>query len=128
VAGGRWRPGSSGETMLGMLAAFSITPMGTGESVGDLVAETVRIVRASGLPSETNAMFTNVEGEWDEVMAVIKACVDTMAQVAPRVSVVVKLDHRPGEPSGRIARKVESVEQKLNPRAPLVLDDRSRLD
>jgi uncharacterized protein (TIGR00106 family) len=99
--------------MLGMLAAFSITPIGTGESVGDLVAETVGIVRASGLPSETNAMFTNVEGDWDDIMAVIKACVDTMAQVAPRVSVVVKLDHRPGEPSGRIHRKVESIEQKL---------------
>ncbi len=74
-----------GETILGMLAAFSITPMSTGESVGDLVAETVRIVRASSLPDETNAMFTNVEGEWDEVMAVIKACIDTMAQAAPRV-------------------------------------------
>lgn len=107
------RPRSSGGTILGMLAAFSITPMGTGESVGDLVAETVRIVRASGLPNETNAMFTNVEGEWDEIMAVIKTCVDTMAQVAPRVSVVVKLDYRPGEPSGTIRRKVESVEHKL---------------
>jgi uncharacterized protein (TIGR00106 family) len=96
-----------------MLAAFSITPLGTGESVGDLVAETVRIVRASGLPNETNAMFTNVEGEWDEIMAVIKACVDAMAQAAPRVSVVVKLDHRPAELSGRIHRKVESIEQKL---------------
>jgi len=115
MVGGRWRPGFSGETILAMLAAFSITPMGTGESVGDLVAETVRIVRASGLPNETNAMFTNVEGEWDEIMAVIKTCVDTMAQVAPRVSVVMKLDHRPGEPSGRIRRKVESVEHKLVP-------------
>jgi uncharacterized protein (TIGR00106 family) len=96
-----------------MLAAFSITPLGTGESVGDLVAETVRIVRASGLPNETNAMFTNVEGEWDEIMAVIKTCVDTMAHAAPRVSVVVKLDHRPGEPSGRLGRKVESVERRV---------------
>ena len=99
--------------MLGMLVAFSITPIGTGESVGDLVAETVRIVRASGLPNETNAMFTNVEGEWDEVMAVIKACVGAMAQAAPRVSVVVKLDHRPAEPGDRIHRKVESIEQTL---------------
>jgi uncharacterized protein (TIGR00106 family) len=96
-----------------MLAAFSITPIGTGESVADLVAETVRIVRASGLPNETNAMFTNLEGEWDEIMAVIKACVDTMAQAAPRVSVVVKLDHRPAEPIGRIHRKVEAIEQRL---------------
>ena len=96
-----------------MLVAFSITSIGTGESVSDLVAETVRIVRASGLPNETNAMFTNIEGEWDEIMAVIKACVETMAKAAPRVSVVMKLDHRPAEPSGRIHRKVESIEQKL---------------
>jgi uncharacterized protein YqgV (UPF0045/DUF77 family) len=59
-------------------------------------------------------MFTNLEGEWDEVMAVIKACVDAVAQAAPRVSVVVKLDHRPGEPSGRLNRKVASVEQTLS--------------
>ena len=51
-----------------MIAAFSITPIGSGESVGAAVAEAVRLVRASGLPNETNAMFTNVEGEWDEVM------------------------------------------------------------
>jgi uncharacterized protein (TIGR00106 family) len=79
-----------------VIAAFSVTPLGAGDSVGDLVAECVRIVRATGLRSETNAMFTNVEGEWDEVMAVIKACVDHVAAVAPRVSVVVKIDHRPG--------------------------------
>jgi uncharacterized protein YqgV (UPF0045/DUF77 family) len=63
-------------------------------------------------------MFTNLEGEWDEVMAVIKACVDTMARAAPRVSVVVKLDHRPREPSGRLIRKVESVEDKLMTESP----------
>ncbi len=96
-----------------MLAAFSITPIGTGESVADLVAETVGIVRASGLANETNAMFTNLEGEWDEIMAVIKACVDAMAEAAPRVSVVVKLDHRPAEPGGRIHTKVEAIEQRL---------------
>ena len=79
-----------------MIAAFSITPLGAGDSVGDLVAECVRIVRASGLASETNAMFTNVEGEWAEVMEVIRRCVDHVATVAPRVSVVVKIDHRPG--------------------------------
>jgi len=50
-----------------MLAAFSITPLGVGESVVGPVAEAVRLVRESGLPNETNAMFTNVEGDWDEV-------------------------------------------------------------
>ena len=99
--------------MSNMIAAFSITPIGTGESVGNLVADWIRIVRASGLPNETNAMFTNIEGQWDEVMAVIKACVDSMTEVVPRVSVVIKLDHRPGEPGGRIKEKVESVERRL---------------
>ena len=55
-----------------MIAAFSITPVGTGDSVSGAVAEAVALVRASGLPNETNAMFTNVEGDWDEVMQLIK--------------------------------------------------------
>ena len=84
-----------------------------GESLADLVAECVRIVRASGLPNETNAMFTYVEDEWDEVMTVIKRCVDHVAAAAARVSVVVKVDHRPGV-SGALRSKVESVEQRLS--------------
>jgi uncharacterized protein (TIGR00106 family) len=95
-----------------MIAAFSITPIGVGESVSELVAECVGIVRASGLPNETNAMFTNVEGDWDEVMGVIRRCVDHVATAAPRVSAVVKIDHRPGV-SGALRSKVESVEQRL---------------
>jgi uncharacterized protein YqgV (UPF0045/DUF77 family) len=50
-----------------MLVAFSITPLGTGEAVGEIVAEAVRVVRASGLPNRTDAMFTSVEGDWVEV-------------------------------------------------------------
>ncbi len=96
-----------------MLAAFSLTPLGTGESAGGLVAEAVRVVRESGLPNETNAMFTNVEGEWDEVMGVIRAAVEKVAEVAPRVSVFVKLDYRPEAGTGRLARDVESVERRL---------------
>jgi len=96
-----------------MPAAFSITPLGTGESVADLVAEAVRIVRASSLPNQTNAMFTNIEGEWDEVMAVIKECVDMVARTAGRVSVVVKVDYRPGAPNDRLTAKVEEIERRL---------------
>jgi len=59
----------------------------------------VKLVRASGLPSETNAMFTKVEGEWDEVMALIKSCVLKVAEQAPRVDLVVKVDYRPGVPA-----------------------------
>ena len=99
-----------------MLAAFSITPLGTGsagdDSVGSAVAEVVRLVRASGMPNETNAMFTNVEGDWDEVMGLLKACVARVAELAPRVSVVVKLDVRPGH-DGALTEKVASVERHL---------------
>jgi uncharacterized protein (TIGR00106 family) len=79
-----------------MIAAFSITPLGLTESVGATVAQAVRLVRASGLTSETNAMFTNAEGDWDEVLALIKTCVVKAAEGAPRVSVVVEIDCRPG--------------------------------
>ena len=94
------------------LAAFSITPLGTGESVSGSVARAVRLVRESGLPNETNAMFTNVEGDLGEVLDLIKACVLAGAEDAPRVSVVVKLDHRPGT-DGALRAKVEAVEQHL---------------
>ena len=97
-----------------MLAAFSITPLGTGESVGAEVAEAVRIVRESGLPNETNAMFTNLEGSWDEVMGVIGRCVDALSGSAPRLSVVVKLDIRPGQPDDRMAAKVASLQRRLD--------------
>ena len=95
-----------------MLAAFSVTPLGGDDSVGALVADAVRIVRESGLPNETNAMFTNVEGDWDEVMALVKSCVMHIAESAPRVSVVLKLDHRPAV-TGGLTGKVESVERHL---------------
>lgn len=95
-----------------MIAAFSVTPLGAGASVGELVADAVEVVRQSGLPCETNAMFTNIEGEWDEVMAVIKASVLRVAERAPRVSVVVKIDYRPGA-EGALSEKRTSVERHL---------------
>ena len=96
-----------------MLVAFSVTPLGAGESVGDLVAEAVRVVRDSGLPNRTDAMFTTVEGEWDEVMAVVKRAVDAVAAKAPRVSVVIKADVRPGV-TDAITTKVATVEEYLS--------------
>jgi uncharacterized protein (TIGR00106 family) len=100
-----------------MLAAFSITPLGIGDSVGAAVAEAVRIVRASGLPNETNAMFTNVEGEWDEVMGLLRQCVMAVAEQAPRVSVVLKLDYRPGHEDS-MHTKLASVEAHLSAGPP----------
>jgi uncharacterized protein (TIGR00106 family) len=96
-----------------MLAAFSITPLGSGDSVADLVAEAVRIVRACGLPNETNAMFTNIEGPWDDVMAVIKECTEMVGREVGRASVVVKIDYRLGVPDDRMEAKVASIESRL---------------
>ena len=95
-----------------MLVAFSVTPIGTGEAVGEAVAEAVRVVRDSGLPNRTDAMFTTIEGEWDEVMAVVKRAVDAVAAQAPRVSLVLKADVRPGV-TGALTAKVEAVERYL---------------
>ena len=97
-----------------MIVAFSISPMSADPdgSVSAAVAEAVRVVRASGLPCETNAMFTNIEGEWDQVMAVIKQAVDVVAATSPRVGLVLKADIRPGY-DGQLTAKVERVEQAL---------------
>jgi len=77
-----------------MIVAFSITPLGVGEGVGNYVADAVRVVRDSGLPNRTDAMFTSVEGDWDEVMDVVRRAVDAVAAQAPRVSLVLKADIR----------------------------------
>ena len=96
-----------------MIAAFSVAPGGVGESVSEQVSDAIRLVRASGLPNETNAMFTNVEGEWDEVMALIKSCVLRLAEDSPRISVVIKVDYRPGA-TGALRGKVETLERLLS--------------
>jgi len=95
-----------------MLVAFSVTPLGVGDSVAEYVADAVRVVRESGLPNHTDAMFTTVEGDWDEVMAVVKKAVEAVAAKAPRVSMVLKADIRPGA-TGALTAKMESLEQHL---------------
>ena len=99
-----------------MIVAFSISPTAADEtgSVSDAVAQAVKVVRDSGLPCETNAMFTNVEGEWDEVMAVVKRAVFAVAETAPRVGLVLKADLRTGHDSGQLAAKVQRVEERLS--------------
>jgi uncharacterized protein (TIGR00106 family) len=96
-----------------VLVAFSITPLGVGESVGAYVADAVRVVRDSGLPNRTDAMFTTIEGDWDEVMAVVKAAVDTVAAQAPRVSLVLKADLRP-DTTNALTTKLDSLESHLS--------------
>ena len=89
-----------------MIVAFSISPVSGDDEggVSEAVAAAVRVVRESGLPHETNAMFTNIEGEWDEVMDVVKRAVDVVAAVSPRVGLVLKADIRPGRTGSSPAR------------------------
>lgn len=96
-----------------MLVAFSITPLGVGEDVGEHVAEAVKVVRDSGLPNRTDSMFTTIEGDWDEVMAVIKQAVDTVAERAPRVGLTLKADLHPGV-TNALESKVEAVDRYLD--------------
>lgn len=97
-----------------MLIAFSISPMSSDStgSVTEAVAAAVRVVRESGLPHETNAMFTTIEGEWDELMTVVKRAVHVVAEVSPRVGLVLKADIRPGY-DGQLVAKVARIEEAL---------------
>ena len=102
-----------------MIVAFSISPAGGDDSggVSAAVAEAVRVVRESGLPHETNAMFTNVEGEWDEVMDVVKRAVEAVSAHSPRTSLVLKADIRPGY-EGQLAHKAARVDELLGGGGP----------
>ena len=98
-----------------MLVAFSVSPTttdapdGSGHRLGD---RAVRVVRNSGLPYETTSMFTTIEGEWDECMDVVKRACAAVAEVSPRVALVLKADIRPGW-TGQMTAKVERVEARL---------------
>lgn len=95
-----------------MLVAFSVAPAGH-ESVHDAVADAVRIVRESGLPNRTDAMFTTIEGEWDECMDVVRRATEACAKYGNRVSLVLKADIRPGY-TGQLTAKIERVEAALD--------------
>lgn len=103
-----------------MLFAFSVAPTGGDDpsgSVHDAVAEAVQIVRDSGLPHRTVAMFTTIEGDWDECMAVIKAATEAVGKYGSRVSLVLKADIRPGHDSGELTGKLDRLEEAIARRA-----------
>jgi uncharacterized protein (TIGR00106 family) len=95
-----------------LLAELSMWPMDKGESVGKYVAEILDIIDRSGLPYRLGPLGTCIEGEWDEVMAVMKQCFDHMSQNSNRIAGTVKMDWRKDH-KGSLDSKVKSVEQKL---------------
>ncbi|MBE9500667.1 hypothetical protein AN217_23515 [Streptomyces qinglanensis] len=96
-----------------MIVAFSVTPLGVGEDVGEYVADAVRVVRESGLPHRTDAMFTSLEGDWEQCMEVVRQAVAAVEARAPRVSLVLKADIRPGVTDG-LTSKVATVDRYLD--------------
>ncbi|MDO7869484.1 thiamine-binding protein [Nocardioides jiangxiensis] len=98
-----------------MLVAFSVAPTTSAAEDGSLseaVAAALRVVRESGLPHRLGSMFTEVEGEWDEVMDVVRRATEAVLPFAPRVALVLKADIRPGH-TGMLEGKVERVEEWL---------------
>jgi uncharacterized protein YqgV (UPF0045/DUF77 family) len=98
-----------------MLVAFSVAPSGGGSndgSVHDAVAAAVKVVRDSGLPNRTSSMFTEIEGEWAEVMEVVRQAVEAVGAYGPRVSLVLKADIRPGH-TGEITGKLDRLEAAI---------------
>ncbi|MDR4534755.1 thiamine-binding protein [Glutamicibacter sp. PS] len=98
-----------------MIVAFSVAPStdNADGSVHDAVAEAVKIVRDSGLPNRTSSMFTELEGEWDEVMDVVKRATLAVGKYGSRVSLVLKADIRPGY-EGELDGKIERLERAID--------------
>ena len=94
------------------LIAVAIAPCGVGDELSHDVAEVIRVIRSSGLPCRTTAMFTEIEGEWDEVMRVVKEATMVLANKGIRTEVVLRADIRPGH-SHMMDEKVRKVERIL---------------
>jgi uncharacterized protein (TIGR00106 family) len=95
-----------------VLLEFSIFPIGKGESVSPYVARCLEIVEASGLDYQCTAMGTTLEGEYDQVLGVVKRCFDALARDCERIECGIKLDYRQGR-AGRLRGKVASLEEQL---------------
>lgn len=95
-----------------MLLQFSILPVGSGSSLGEKIAAVLSIVDSSGLPYKVNPMGTVVEGEWDELMGLVKKCHMTLLKDEERLVTNITIDDRKGK-SGRLEKKVESVEKRI---------------
>jgi len=97
---------------MSVLLEFSMSPLDKGESVGAFVARSLDIIDRSGIPYRLNPMGTVLEGEWDQVMAVVKACYVAMRKDCKHISCSVKIDAREGQDK-RLESKIKSVEERV---------------
>jgi len=98
-----------------VLVEVSMSPFGKGESVGKYVARSLDIIDRSGLDYRLNPMGTVIEGEWDDVFAVITRCYTRMRRDCNRISLSIRADYRKGA-KGRLSGKVQSIERRLKRR------------
>ena len=111
------------------LIAVAIAPVGVGEELSKHVAEVVKVIRASGLPNKTYSMFTEIEGDWDAVMAVVKRATFVLAEKGIRTEVVLKADIRPGVSNmmtGKVDRLEEALAEAKPEEKPLSVEERIR--
>ena len=94
------------------LVAVAIAPFGVGDELSKEVAEVVKVIRDSGLPSKTYSMFTEIEGEWDEVMKVVKNATFVLAEKGIRTEVIMKMDIRPGY-NNMMTEKIDRMENQM---------------
>jgi uncharacterized protein (TIGR00106 family) len=95
-----------------MLIEFSIVPVGVGSSIGDRLAEVLRIVDESGLPYKLNPMGTVIEGDWNDVMKIVRKCHQTVMKQSDRAITTISIDDRKGKPD-RLEEKVKSIERRI---------------
>ena len=101
---------ATGRPYINTVAAVAIAPSGVGAELSDYVAQAIAVIRDSGLPNETNAMFTNIEGDLDDVLRVVRDATMKLAEQGYRTGVSLKLDIRPGF-EGQISRKAALVDE-----------------
>lgn len=95
-----------------IMVELSMFPVDKGESLSKYVAKILEVIDQSGLSYRLNPMGTVLEGEWDEVMELIKKCHQTLDQECNRIYTTIKIDYRKGTGS-RMDAKIEAVEGEI---------------
>ena len=96
-----------------MLFELSLIPLGATHISGE-IAEALKIIDESGLPFQLTATGTCLEGEWDEVMPVLRQCHERVRQLSPHLLTFIKIEDKAGH--DLLHHNVESVEAKLGHR------------
>jgi uncharacterized protein (TIGR00106 family) len=95
-----------------VLLEFAMSPTGHAGSLSPYVARILDVVDRSGITYQLTSMGTILEGEWDEVMAVVGACFRALEPDCERIGMNLKMDYRAGTAS-RLRSKIDAVEQEL---------------